>query len=46
MARTEKIANTIDELIGQLADADSREAARIRSRIAELENLKKDNATT
>jgi hypothetical protein len=40
------IEETIDKLIEQLAHAGEREAARIRTRIKELESLKKGNTTT
>jgi hypothetical protein len=45
VAITDTIDNSIAELIEQLVDADSDEAARIRSRIAELESMKEQYAT-
>lgn len=46
MTITETIEKKIEELIGQLVDADALESGRIRTRINELKSLKKESDTT
>jgi hypothetical protein len=45
VAVTDKIDQSIEELIGQLASADNAESVRIRARIHELKALKEQSTT-
>ena len=46
MAIPKAIDTQIEKLIGRLAAADSKESARIRTRIQELKDLKAEHTTT
>ena len=46
MTIEEMIDIQIEELIGQLGAASNKESKRIHNRLYELENLKKEHATT